>query len=125
MRLPLATELKTRPGDNTKDARLKNSYAEVRGEQTVVRKRSGSTDLGVILAGVAQNLDCWDGVTYAFTDDTLKTVSITGSTATVVSTSAMSPVTADAMMQSTTNGAARATQQMLIKSPTQAWIYTP
>ena len=63
MRLPLATELKTRPGDNTKDARLKNSYAEVRGEQTVVRKRSGSTDQGLTSgAGMAQILTCWEGL---------------------------------------------------------------
>jgi hypothetical protein len=120
MRLPLATDLISRDGTVDQDAKLLNAYG---GEDAC--KRPGSVDLGTILAGVAQNLDCWNDVTYCFTDDTLKTATISGSTATVVTTAAMLPVTADAMMQSITNGAGRATQQMMIKSPTQAWIYTP
>ena len=62
MRLPLPTQLKTRVGDNTKDARLKNSYTEIRGQNGEVRKRPGNTDLGLIDAGAAQLLTCWNGL---------------------------------------------------------------
>lgn len=49
MRIPLATPLKTRVGDTSKDARLKNAYAEVRGEQSVVRHRPSAR--GGVAAG--------------------------------------------------------------------------
>lgn len=54
MRLPLATDLKTRTGSPDKDARLKNAYVEIKGDQAVVRKRpiaQGGVSVGT---GVAQ-----------------------------------------------------------------------
>lgn len=54
MRIPLATDLKTRTGVPDKDARLKNSYIETRGDQSVVRKRpiaQGGVSVGT---GIAQ-----------------------------------------------------------------------
>ena len=62
MRIPLPTQLKTRVGNISKDARLKNSYTEIRGESGVVRKRPGNTDLGLIEAGASQLLTCWNGL---------------------------------------------------------------
>lgn len=61
MRLPLATPLKTRPGNNTKDARIKNGCIESRGEQSVVRKRAGSIDITDTGGSLAQLLAFWSG----------------------------------------------------------------
>lgn len=54
MRIPLSTSLKTRTGAPDKDARLTNAYVEVKGEQSVVRKRpivQGGVSIGT---GTAQ-----------------------------------------------------------------------
>lgn len=54
MRVPLATDYKTRTGVPDKDARVKNGYVETRGDQSVVRKRPvarGGIDVGT---GIAQ-----------------------------------------------------------------------
>jgi len=54
-RIPLATDLKTRTGAPDKDARLKNCYVEVRGDQSAVRRRAScQSDGDVIVAGTAQ-----------------------------------------------------------------------
>lgn len=54
MRIPLSVPYKTRTGDTTKDARLKNAYAEVRGEQSVVRHRPSARGGVAVGSGVAQ-----------------------------------------------------------------------
>jgi len=55
MRLPLSTSLKTRTGaPEGKDARLKNAYVEVRGEQSVVRKRPQAQGGVAVGSGTAQ-----------------------------------------------------------------------
>lgn len=54
MRIPLATPFKTRTGDTSKDARLKNAYAEVRGDQSVVRHRPSARGGVSISTGTAQ-----------------------------------------------------------------------
>jgi len=55
MRIPLATDLKTRTGaPSTKDARLTNSYAELKGQQSVVRKRPAGAGGIPIGTGQAQ-----------------------------------------------------------------------
>lgn len=69
MRIPLATPLKTRVGDTSKDARLKNAYVEVRGDQSVVRKRPcarGGVEVGTGAAqgGIGLNIG---GVDYIYT----------------------------------------------------------
>jgi len=54
-RINLATDLKTRTGAPDKDARLKNCYVEVRGDQSAVRRRAScQSDGDVIVAGTAQ-----------------------------------------------------------------------
>jgi len=55
MRLNLATDLKTRTSaPEAKDARLKNCYVEVRGEQSAVRKRPIAQGGVTTLSGQAQ-----------------------------------------------------------------------
>lgn len=55
MRYPLSTTLKTRTGvPEGKDARLKNAYVEVRGEQSVVRKRPQAQGGVPVGTGTAQ-----------------------------------------------------------------------
>ena len=60
--MPLPVQFKTRQGDVTKDARIKNGYVEIKGEVGRVRKRPGNADLGLIEAGAAQLLTCWNGL---------------------------------------------------------------
>lgn len=120
MRIPLATDLISRDGTVDQDAKLANAYV---GD--AVFKRPGSIDLGVIVAGAAQVLACFDALARAVIGDALKTISITGSTASVTATNALSPTVANDKVQTESNGAARATQQLMIKNSTQAWIYTP
>lgn len=62
MRLPIATDLKTRTGNPDKDARLKNSYVEVKGDQSIVRKRPGaqggvSVGTGTAQGGIGLNIN--------------------------------------------------------------------
>lgn len=81
MRIPLATPLKTRTGDTSKDARLKNAYAEVKGEQSVVRHRPsarGGVEVGTGTAqgGIGLNINGTDTF-IGFWGDTL--TSYTGS----------------------------------------------
>lgn len=58
MRIPLPVQFKTRQGNVTKDARIKNGYVEIKGEVGRVRKRPGNTDLGLIGVGDAYFLGC-------------------------------------------------------------------
>lgn len=48
MRIPLPVQFKTRQGNVTKDARIKNGYVEIKGEVGRVRKRPGVDDLGLV-----------------------------------------------------------------------------
>ena len=45
MRIPLASPLKTRTNDLSKDARVKNGLVEMKGEMSAVRNRPGATDI--------------------------------------------------------------------------------
>ena len=54
MRLPLATDIKTRTGVPDKDARLKNSYVETKGDQSAVRKRPAAQGGIAVGTGTAQ-----------------------------------------------------------------------
>lgn len=55
MRIPLATNLKTRTGaPSTKDARQVNSYMEIKGEQAAVRKRPAAQGGISVGTGTAQ-----------------------------------------------------------------------
>ena len=118
MRLPLATDLMTRDGTLTKDAKLVNAS---NGE--LVTKRAGLTDLGLIDSGVSQFMGCFEQ-TLCVIDDTLSSVSLSGMTATPTVISGLSPKAADLSMPGQTSGAARP-QQLLVKSSDQGWVYTP
>ena len=76
MRIPLATTLKTRTGAPDKDARLKNCYVEVKGDQPIVRKRPSAqggiaTGTGTAQGGIGLNIN---GVPYfiGFWADTMQ-----------------------------------------------------
>lgn len=87
MRLPLATPLKSRPNDAAVDARLKNGYVEIKGQDSVVRSRPGNIDLGSLGgAGLAQLLAEWNGL-LAVSGDSLLGVSINAAQATTSFTS--------------------------------------
>lgn len=119
MRLPLSADLLTRDGTLTKDAKLVNAFNDDGG----VTKRPGNTDLGLIDAGTAQLLWCFN-LLYAVIDDTLSLIIVTGDVATPTVVAALSPITADLPLTAQVNGEAQ-TAQILIKSSDQAWVYTP
>lgn len=121
MRFPLATQLKTRSGDLTKDARMKNALAEIKGDQSVARKRPGFADLGLVGTGVAQLLTCWNGL-LSVINDTLSKVTLSPTSVTVIGS--FSPTTSGLDMTTASTSAAQSEQQLLIKSSDQAWIYT-
>lgn len=66
MRLPLATDLRSRDGTVTKDAKCKNAVLEETikdGEPSLkMRRRPGLVDTALIRAGVAQLLTYWRGL---------------------------------------------------------------
>lgn len=62
MRLPLATSLTSRDGTLDKDPLITNGLVEGNKNVSVVRSRPGVTDLGLISAGTARLLACWNGL---------------------------------------------------------------
>lgn len=83
MRIPIASDLKTRTGAPDKDARLKNSYVETKGEQSVVRKRpiaQGGLSVGTGTAQGGLGLTI-NGTPYfiGFWGDTMQTYNGSGS----------------------------------------------
>lgn len=118
MRLPLTTDLTTRDGSVSQDAKLVNAF---NGEE--VTKRAGVSDLGLIDLGVAQFAGCFTQ-TLCVIDDALSSVSIAGLTATPTLIGGLSPIAADLPITGQVNGAAQ-NEQLLIKSSDQAWVYTP
>jgi len=80
MRYPLATDLKTRTGVPDKDARMKNSYIETKGEQQIIRKRpcaqggvatgSGVAQggIGIVVNGVPTIVTVWGDTPVTDTD---------------------------------------------------------
>lgn len=62
MRLPLAVSLTSRDGTLAKDPIIKNGLVEGTQKVSVVRSRPGVTDLGLISAGTARLLACWNGL---------------------------------------------------------------
>lgn len=72
MRLPLASDIKTRDGTLTKDAKVKNAYAD----SEMVKMRPGVNDLGSLGgAGMAQLLAEWNGL-LAVSGDSLLNVTV-------------------------------------------------
>lgn len=62
MRLPLAVSLTSRDGTLAKDSLIKNGLVEGNTKVSVVRSRPGVTDLGLLNAGTARLLTCWNGL---------------------------------------------------------------
>jgi len=79
MRIPIASDLKTRTGAPDKDARLKNSYVEIKGEQPIVRKRPSGQGgipiglgiaqggIGLVIGGVPTIIAVWDDTLIPYT----------------------------------------------------------
>lgn len=62
MRLPLAVSLTSRDGTLDKDPLITNGLIEGNKKVSVVRSRPGVTDLGLVAAGTARLLACWNGL---------------------------------------------------------------
>lgn len=62
VRIPAGTNLQSRNGTVTKDAKIVNGLIEVSGDRAEVRKRPGITDNGLVRAGIAQLLYYWNGI---------------------------------------------------------------
>lgn len=124
MRFQLPTQLKTRQGDTEKDARIKNGYVEIHGQLGKVRKRPGVNDLGIIEAGVAQLLACWNGP-LSVIEDSLSELTIVNESVVSTPIDTLSPVTPNLSLVATSTGAAQSQQQLFLKSTDQAWIYIP
>lgn len=75
MRIPLATDLATRDGTLEKDAGLVNALVEVRGKETVVKRRPGAYDLGSVGSGSSQLLAEWNGL-LSVIGDSLASISL-------------------------------------------------
>lgn len=83
MRVPVAVTLESRDGSVSKDARVVNGILEPRGDQPILRKRPGVSDVGQVWPrGTAQLLYPWNAL-WAIYGDTL----FTGTTSTIVTPS--------------------------------------
>lgn len=75
MRIPLAVSLESRDGTVDQDAKVLNGMVEVQGEGdgavAVLRKRPGTTDIGLLRVGTAQALTYWNGAIRAVIGDYL------------------------------------------------------
>ena len=71
MRIPLQTDLISRDGLVTKDARLLNCFVEVSGDQSVVKRPAVNSNL-VDVTGVGQGGIDNDSKVYAIFGDVLK-----------------------------------------------------
>jgi len=72
MRIPLQTDLISRDGLVTKDARLLNCFVEVSGDQSAVSKRPAVNSNLVDVTGVGQGGIDNDSKVYAIFGDVLK-----------------------------------------------------
>jgi len=72
MRVPLQTDLISRDGLVTKDARLLNCFVEVSGDQSAVSKRPAVNSNLVDVTGVGQGGIDNDSKVYAIFGDVLK-----------------------------------------------------
>lgn len=83
MRIPLGVTLESRDGTVSKDAKVVNGIVEARGDQPVLRKRPGTSDLGQVwTTGSAQLLYPWNGLWAIYGD-----VLFNGTQSTIVSPS--------------------------------------
>lgn len=92
MRIPLTQQLSSRDGGVIKDAKLLNAFNEIAGQQGEVKKRPGSLDLGLITAGVAQLLKCWNNQLRVIVNNLLFDAVIYSGNSTLVSTTTSMPI---------------------------------
>lgn len=76
MRLPIASDLKSRDGTTAKDAGIKNAIIETDGEESAIRKRPGALSLGSAGTGVAQLLACYNGQLRSIIGNTLADLTV-------------------------------------------------
>jgi hypothetical protein len=116
MRLPLVTDLVSRDGTTTKDAKIKNGYS---GGDLV--KRPGAIDLGNAGTGVAQMLTCWNGLLSVINGSfSSLDISVSGT----VTDTPIGTVTSGVGLDSETASESQSVQQLVIKTSDKAWIYT-
>lgn len=120
MRVPLAVSLESRDGGVTKDAKTINGLVEKQGDSFLLRKRQGTSDLGLVKAGTAQHLIVWNGIK-AVIGDYLNAGTISTIISAPVQTN-LSPTNAGLQFTSayTTGGAA--TPRLFFKNRSQGWV---
>lgn len=120
MRIPLAVSLESRDGGVSKDAKVVNGLVEKRGNELVLRKRPGTSDLGNVKSGTAQHLTVWNGIK-AVIGDYLNAGTISTITSSPTQTS-LSPSNAGLQFTSayTTGGAS--TPRLFFKNRSQGWV---
>jgi hypothetical protein len=122
VRVPLGTDLQTRNGNLSLDAKVINGLNEQAGESLGAIKRPGNASLGTIVGGTSQMLGSISASALAILNDTLKTV--TPVAFSVTATDALSPVYAGLTFSSATKGRGANDNAVLIKTSKEAWVVT-
>jgi len=72
MRIPLATDLTTRDGTLTKDAKLVNGFVESDGQSSAVFKRPAVNSNLVTVSGKAQGMISFNSLVYMINGDVMR-----------------------------------------------------
>jgi len=72
MRIPLATDLNTRDGTLTKDAKIVNGFVETAGQASAVFKRPATNSALVTVSGQAQGMINFNSLVYMINGDTVR-----------------------------------------------------
>lgn len=120
MRLPLASDIKTRDGTLTKDATIKNGYVDAE----FVNSRPGAIDLGAAGSGNTQDLGEIGDSGAAVVGDSLRVFTVSGAAISVDTTASLSPHDAGLLVTMQESGKTQTTE-LLLKTSAQGWIYTP
>lgn len=120
MRLPLASDIKTRDGALTKDATIKNGYVDAE----FVNSRPGAIDLGAAGSGNTQGMGELRQSGAAIIGDSLRVYTVSGGAVTVNTTASLSPLTAALPVTLQESGETQ-TAELMLKTEEQGWIYTP
>ena len=78
MRLPLASDLISRDGTLDQDAKLKNAYAEVEGDQSAAFKRPAVSTALATASGTAQGGIANNSLAYVINGDSLRSYNSAG-----------------------------------------------
>lgn len=72
MRIPLASDLTTRDGTLTKDAKITNGFIETDGQNSAVFKRPATNSALVTVTGQAQGMINFNSLVYMINGDVMK-----------------------------------------------------